>query len=185
MPVRTFIALELSDAQKDGILGLIERLRSEGLRASWSRRATIHLTLKFLGDVEEESLQDVVEATGRAASRVGPFGVSLGGAGAFPSARRPRVLWLGVEADRALFDLQGALEEELSELGFERERRRFKPHVTLGRIREQPSGSIEALLDSLEIPEGRTVVDSVRVMRSKLSPGGAVHDVVQEIPLGS
>ncbi len=183
MPVRAFVALELSQALKHGILGLIDELKCGGVRASWSRASTLHLTLKFLGDVDEDALPDVAEAVGRAAEPVQPFEFSTGSLGAFPSPRRSRVLWVGVTATDALYDLQAALESELAGLGFPRERRRFHPHITLGRIRDPGGDDTGGILASLEAPRGSVAVHEVLLMRSTLAPGGAIHDVVEAIPL--
>ena len=183
MSVRAFVALELSQALKHGILGLIEELRAEGVRASWSRSGTLHLTLKFLGDVDEDVLPDVAEALGRAAAQVPPFELATGSLGAFPSPRRPRVLWVGVTAPDALYDLQAALESELAGLGFPRERHRFHPHITLGRIRDPGVDDTGGILASLEAPRGSVAVHEVLLMRSTLAPRGAIHDVVGAIPL--
>ncbi len=185
MSARTFIALELSDNLKEGILALTEELRGRGVRASWARRSTLHLTLKFLGDVEETELPEVVGAVARASSRVSSFGFETRSLGAFPSPRRPRVLWVGVEPEVELFALHKAVEGELAELGFPRERRKFHPHVTIGRIREPRAESIQEVLDELVAPEERVEVLEVRVMRSTLRPGGAIHELVEAVPLDS
>jgi 2'-5' RNA ligase len=185
LSARTFIALELSDKLKEGILALTEELRGRGVRASWARRSTLHLTLKFLGDVEETELPEVVGAVARASSRVSSFGFETRSLGAFPSPRRPRVLWVGVEPEVELFALHKAVEGELAELGFPRERRKFHPHVTIGRIREPRAESIQEVLDELVAPEERVEALEVRVMRSTLRPGGAIHELVEAVPLDS
>lgn len=183
MPVRTFVALELSEAAKEGILAFVEELKRLGVRASWARRQTLHLTLKFLGDVEENDLPEVVAAVARASSQVSRFVLETRSAGAFPSPRRPRVLWIDVAPCEELYALASAVESELAELGFAKERRRFHPHVTLGRIRDPRADSVLPLLEELTAPQERTVVSDVRVMRSTLRPGGALHELVEAVPL--
>ncbi len=182
--MRTFVALELSDAAKAGILAVIGRLRESGVRASWSRSSTIHLTLKFLGEVDDAEIAEVVEAVGLAARSSLGFGMTTVGLGAFPSPRRPRVVWAGVDAPEELFALQSKVDAELAALGFERERRRFHPHVTLGRLRE-PGADLGGLLRTVEVPRRTTHVDRVLVMKSTLAPSGAVHEAVAEVPLAS
>jgi 2'-5' RNA ligase len=183
MAVRTFIALELSRPLKEGILDLVEALRKDGLKASWPKAGTLHLTLKFLGDVEEEFLYDVTLAVRRAALDIPPFVLAASGLGAFPTARRPRVVWVGIEPVDELWDLAAGVEEELAGIGFPRDRRRFSPHITVGRIRE-PRGSIEGLLETLDAPRERVEVREVLVMKSTLRPGGALHEVIAAVPLG-
>ena len=185
MSARTFIALELSESLKEGILALTEELSGRGVRASWARRSTLHLTLKFLGDVEETSLREIVAAVARASSRVSAFSFQTRSLGAFPSTRRPRVLWLGIEPQDELLALHEAVESELADLGFPRERRRFHPHLTIGRIREPRAESIQEILDELVAPEERVEVKDTRVMRSTLRPGGAIHELVEAVPLDS
>jgi 2'-5' RNA ligase len=183
--VRTFVALELSEPLKAGILALGAGLAARGVRASWAKRGAMHLTLKFLGDVEESDLAGVGSAVRRAAAGVPPFRFETTILGAFPSPRRPRVIWLGVEPVDELFELQAALEGELDGLGFPRERRPFRPHITIGRIRDH--GASEDVSDALSDLAGlREAVDvrEVRVMKSTLLPSGAVHEVLEAIPLG-
>ncbi len=180
--MRVFIALELSDAARAGILAVIGEFRQRGVRASWSRTSTIHLTLQFLGDVEESELENVVEAVRSCAADVAPFRMSIGGLGAFPSPRRPRVIWVGVDAPDELYELQERIEGALTELGIKRERRRFHPHVTLGRLRDS-TADVERLLGQLTAPVESTRVDSVRVMKSTLASSGAIHEVVAEVGL--
>ncbi len=186
--MRLFVALELSDELKDGILSLIDALRDAGVPASWARESTLHLTLKFLGDVEEALLPEAVKALEAAAARVTPFAFDTTSMGAFPSPARPRVVWLGVEPVDGLFDLQEAVERELTPLGFPRERRRFHPHITLGRVREgrvRPDGrSLTELMAELTIPHGSTAADDLRLVRSTLRPGGARHETLETIRLG-
>jgi 2'-5' RNA ligase len=182
--VRTFVALELSESLKAGILALGTALRAGGVRASWLRPDAMHLTLKFLGDVEEGALPDVIEGVRLAASRTPAFRFRTTMPGAFPSPRRPRVIWLGVEPVDELFGLWEALEAELSCLGFERERRPFRPHITIGRIRSPgAAGDLTRLLAELERPEETVDVRDVRVVKSTLKPSGAVHEVLEALPL--
>ena len=182
MAVRTFIALELSEAAKAGILGCVEALRDRGVKASWARPSTIHLTLRFLGDVDDERLADVVSATERAAAVAQRFEFVTTGLGAFPSPARPRVVWAGVEAPDALYELRSALDVELESAGFARERRRFHPHVTLGRIRSSVGGLAE-LLSETPLPAETTRVAAVLVMKSTLAPSGAIHEIVSQVVL--
>jgi len=186
--IRAFVALELSDSLKDGILSLIDELRGAGVRASWSRAATLHLTLKFLGDVEEALFPDLVAALEAAAAEVPPFTFDTTSMGAFPSPTRPRVIWLGVEPADGLYSLQEAVERELTPLGFPREKRRFHPHITLGRIRDAGATphdvDLPALIAELPVPRGRTAADECALIQSTLTPRGARHETLNTIRLG-
>ncbi len=186
--IRAFVALELSRTLKDGILSLIDELRGAGVRAGWSRAETLHLTLRFLGDVEEALLPDLVTALETAAAEVPPFTFDTTSMGAFPSPARPRVVWIGIEPADELYHLQEAVERELTPLGFPREKRRFHPHITLGRIRDADGSScavdLSALITELPVPRGRTSVSELRLVKSTLSPGGARHETLEVIRLG-
>jgi 2'-5' RNA ligase len=184
MAVRVFVALELPEPLTEGILGLARRLRDSGVRASWCGRGTIHLTLKFLGDTEESELPHVVAAVAAAALNVPRFSFDLSRLGAFPSPRNARVIWVGVEPVDALFDLRKAVESELSAIGIPRDRRRFHPHITVGRVRGRAPEDTADILAGLPVPGGSVTVTEVRVMRSTLNPGGAIHEVIEAIPLG-
>ena len=183
--IRTFVALELSQPLKEGILALTRQIAKRGVRASWAKPGTMHLTLKFLGDVEEERIPDVTRAVGASAARVTPFAFETGGLGAFPTSRRPRVLWVGVNPAPGLFALQEAVDDELALLGFPEEEDRYRPHVTLGRLRD-PRGAegLPELLAELSAPAVTVEVKEVLVMKSTLAAGGAVHERLAAIPLG-
>ncbi|MBN2564659.1 MAG: RNA 2',3'-cyclic phosphodiesterase [Candidatus Eisenbacteria bacterium] len=184
MAVRTFVALELPEALLEGILRLIHQLRDSGIRASWSGRGTLHVTLKFLGDVEERELPRVVEAVAAASAQVPPFSFETTRLGGFPSPRNPRVLWVGVTPVDELLELQEALETELAAIGFARERRRFHPHITVGRIRGRAPEATGEIISGLDAPRGTVDVTETRVMRSTLDPRGAIHELVKAVPLG-
>ena len=184
MSLRLFVALELPVTVKDGILTVIEDLRSRGTRASWSRSGTMHLTLAFLGDTEEGLLCPLNEALLDASSAVEPFSWMIRGLGAFPSPRRPKVIWAGVDAPEALFELKRRIDAALEPLGFSPERRRFRPHVTLGRVRDDAQATgFEMVLASTESPEFTIPTDEVLLMKSTLKRGGALHEVLDRCPL--
>jgi len=182
---RTFVALELSQHLKEGILAITRQMAKRGVPASWAKPGTMHLTLKFLGDVEEERIPDVMRAVEAAAARVPPFAFGTGGLGAFPTARRPRVLWVGVNPEPSLFALQEAVEDELALVGFPEEDERYQPHITLGRLRD-PRGAqgLPELLAELTAPAVTVEVKEILVMKSTLAAGGAVHERLAAIPLG-
>jgi 2'-5' RNA ligase len=175
--------LELSEDLKGCILALSRSLEARGVRARWVKSPTMHLTLKFLGDVDEELVPDVVRAVEDASGSVPAFVFETGGLGAFPSPRRARVIWLGVEPVDEMFDLHEGIEKELEALGFARERRPFRPHLTIGRIRERGGASVEGILSELAAPAERVEVGEVLVVKSTLRPSGAVHEVLAAVPL--
>ncbi len=191
-PIRAFIALAISAAAKSALADVIQRLAVQapsGVR--WVNPAGMHLTLKFLGNVEPGLVDGTIEAMARPAAGASPFSIHLSGLGMFPNERRPRVLWAGVQGNLdALQQLREQIEETVSRLGFSRGRRPFSPHLTLGRVQEPgSSGSVRQISaavtsTSLE-PTEPWLVDSVHLMRSTLTPGGARYSALASVPLGS
>jgi RNA 2',3'-cyclic 3'-phosphodiesterase len=142
----------------------------------WVRPENVHLTLKFLGNAREEDLDGIVAATGSVCARHERFEATTSGFGAFPSARRARVVWAGVgEGSERLRVLAEDLEAALEPLGFERERRPYAPHVTLGRARGRPVVLGEGVAAE---PMGFRV-ERVDVVRSVLREGGAFYEVLE------
>ena len=188
--VRLFVAVELPDAVKIELDRLVQALKAAdtgGLRPV--RPEGIHLTLKFLGDVESERVDAVAEALSISAAQHSPFRLELGQAGAFPNLRRPRVLWVGVDGDmEALASLQADVEGELENAGFARDNRDFHPHLTLARVRDgsRPASvrrAAELLIDTSFARGADIPVESVSLMRTELRPDGAIHQRVVSIPL--
>jgi 2'-5' RNA ligase len=184
--------VSISSAAKSALANVIQRLAGQlptGVR--WVDPAGMHLTLKFLGDVEPGLVDGIIEAISRPAAGASPFSIHLSGLGMFPNERRPRVLWAGVRGGLdALQQLQERVEETMSSLGFPRERRPFSPHLTLGRVREPVSSGLlrrisSAVTSTSLEPTEPWLVDSVHLMRSTLSPGGARYSALASVPLGS
>ena len=181
--IRTFVAVELSDSIKAHIAADIAQLRQEQIdNMRLVRPEGVHLTLKFLGDIDANRVPTVAEAMTQAAARHAPFSLALGQPGVFPNANRARVLWIGVEGDLQLLRLlQSDIEEALVATGFPPEKQRFNPHLTIGRMhhrasREDRRRATEALA-ALTLPEDRTIaVNAISLMKSTLLPGGAIYD---------
>ena len=153
---------------------------------SWVAAENLHVTLKFLGGIDEAGVPPVIDALGAAVRRHARFAIEVGGLGAFPSASRARVLWAGVVGgDGALRALAATVETALAALGFPREERPFSPHITLGRVRE-PRRAPE-LADGLTAGAtrrfGRVDVAQVTLMRSDLSSRGARYTPLAGLPL--
>ena len=175
--IRTFIAVEIPESIKSRIERLQKPLRQIGTKVSWTNASNVHLTLKFLGGVEASRIERVSKAIERAARGTAPFEVEIGGTGCFPSPRSPRVLWVGLpDVPEALKQLYSNIETELDREGFPREKRRFSPHLTIGRIRAQHNATTvaEALIASGFEPEAFKATEVI-VMRSDLKPTGSIY----------
>ncbi len=135
--IRTFIAVDISAAVRRRAATLQDKLRESNVNATWTDPENMHVTLQFLGDVDEPDVPEVCKRVIRAAAPHAPMHLSFSRAGAFPAIDRPRTAWIGVDEGRQeLIDLQLSVQESLVEMRFPRERRTYQPHLTLGRIRE-------------------------------------------------
>jgi 2'-5' RNA ligase len=185
---RVFCAIELPEALKSRVGEHTRRLREAfpRVRASWERPEKIHITLKFLGDVEVSRIEELSRAAGRAAAHIEPFELTVAGPGAFPPHGPPRVLWLGIEdISGQLSNLHRSLEDECAAAGFQREPRPFKPHFTVARIRT-PHGAREladAHRETSFEPQNFNASELV-LMRSELGPGGSRYTPLSHHPLG-
>lgn len=185
--MRLFFAINLPPGEQDRLYRATARLRAANIPVRWVPPQNLHLTLQFLGSVAERRIAEVQEAGARAVAGIAPFEARLGGIGAFPNARRPRVIWVGVEKAEPLLQLHAALEQALAPLGFAPEERGFQPHVTLGRVRDGARPAELARFEELAAAVHYTGVLPVRsldLMHSDLGPGGARYTRIGAAPLG-
>ena len=175
--IRTFICIEIPESIKSRINKLQESLRQIDAQVSWAKASNIHLTLKFLGGVEASRIERVSKALERAANGISPFEVEVSGSGCFPSPRSPRVLWVGFsKVPEFLQQLYSNIEDELARDSFEREKRKFSPHLTIGRIRTPNNAArvAEALIAS-GFESETFIASEVILMRSDLRPTGSIY----------
>ncbi len=177
--MRLFVAINFTAKDRQRMTRAARRMHESPLPVRWVDTDQLHMTLKFLGEVRPERLREVQQAVARVAEKTKPFVVKLGGAGAFPTMRRPKVIWLGAEASPELRCLKHDLEWELAPLGFEREVRAFHPHLTLGRA--QPTAragdfrDFEDMVSALQY-SAEINVRTIDLMESHLSPKGARYE---------
>jgi 2'-5' RNA ligase len=184
--MRLFIAIELPEDIKKGLAQVQDDLRKNGASATWTRPEGIHLTLKFLGEVVEARVPEIMQALTDAVRGAERFRVEVSGAGAFPSERNPRVLWVGVAGDfEKLATLQAAVEGAMEKLGFEPEERKFSPHLTLARIKFlRPRDNWQNAIEGIKnVSLGGFEADRVSLMKSELKPSGAVYTEIGKVML--
>ena len=176
--LRLFVAVNLDLAVKQAIAEAAAPLRASERAVSWVAEANLHLTLRFLGEQPPELVASLREALAGAAAEVPAHTLALGGFGAFPSIRRPRVLWLGVQANVASASLYQKVDDACASLGLGREARDFHPHVTLGRVRPRATPMPATLDDAARLLDTTwiTPVTSVDLMSSRLGSGGARYE---------
>lgn len=185
---RIFIAVPLDPSLREAVRALETRIEADGARVRWVKPENLHFTLRFLGHIGEGELARVREAARRACAGTGPFRITLGGVGAFPNARRPQVVWIGVgEGAAAMVALAKRLEDALAAAGFSREDREFAPHLTLARVKEPRLwGDLSRVLPSYQGERvGEQAVACIVVMESLLRPQGAVYTPVEEVRLAT
>jgi len=180
------MAIEATPAIRARAGELIALLRESGAAMRWVKPDAMHLTLKFLGDVEEADLGAVCNAAVSAAARRAQFEIAFVGAGAFPRTVRPRTVWLGVRNGYdAVCALQASIESSLEGIGIAREDRRFSPHLTLGRAKHDAGNRrlSELIAQSADFDAGRMLVEEVVVFSSELRSDGPVHTPLARAPL--
>ncbi len=188
---RLFVALDPSEPVRRRIAALAAELRRDAGRAAdeirWVAPENVHLTLQFLGAVPEERVPDVEAAVRAAAAEGRPLALQLQGAGGFPNARRPRVVWAGLAGDvPALAALAAAVGRRLAPLGFPPEDRPFSPHLTLGRARDGRGapGLAGALAHAAQAEGAAWRATELLLFESHLSPKGPRYEVIARAPLG-
>jgi RNA 2',3'-cyclic 3'-phosphodiesterase len=186
--IRTFIAVDLADGVKDRLIALQENLARSGTGVKWVPRENLHLTLLFLGEVEQLDVVRICRVAQERAQKHTAFTLQVEGLGAFPNARRPKILWAGVTDGVAeLRTLHADLEAGLLDLGcYRREEREYTPHLTLGRLshedRTEAWGS--ALAKYGDWQGGSSPVDEVLVMASEMRRDGPEYSVMGRARLG-
>lgn len=184
--MRLFIAIEIPDQIKKAMAEVQGRLKNTGVDAGWTRPEGIHLTLKFMGEVQESKVPEIMAALTKAVQDVKSFRLDVAGTGAFPNPKNARVVWIGVSGEiDVLTKLQAAVEEAITRLGFKQEDRAFTPHLTLGRIKFIRSRDtwLKALEEIKGIKLSAFDVHAVSLMKSELKLSGAIYTEIGRVEL--
>ena len=183
--MRSFIAINLDDSLRNEIDRATANLKSGKWDVKWVAAANLHITLKFLGEITEDSVAELKEVLPSIASHNESFALKFKGVGIFPDRKRPRVIWIDILESDKLIKLQEQVEENLLTVGFNREDRPFSPHLTIGRVRS--SAGKESLLGAVETLKDRDFgnigVNNISLMKSDLRPGGAQYTSIAEFSL--
>jgi len=191
--IRAFIAIELPAEVQQSLEEVMRQLRQRlqtlpGSAVCWVPAGNIHLTLKFLGDVSLANLDMLTEMLLTEVKTHPPFEFSVGGVGAFPHAKSPRVVWVGVQAPPELLTLQSAISSKVEKLGYSREERPFSPHLTLGRVsRNSTNPEARQIGEALQAVKvgflGLVCAQGVSLFKSDLRPSGSVYTCLLTAPL--
>ena len=187
-PKRVFLAIDLPSDVKEHIVAIQHKLKFllDGVR--WVRPEGIHLTLKFFGDILSADIAQISEVIEDKTRDAVSMSLNTDKVGAFPNLERPRVLWLGMTGDvQNLLTLQQAIETGLEPHGFKREKRKFRPHLTLGRAKSSRGmilGLSEAVITENNYNTGDFTAQGLTLFQSELKPGGAVYTKLAYFPFG-
>jgi 2'-5' RNA ligase len=184
--MRTFIAIELEDDLKERLTALIKEFMSVSQNIRWVKKQAMHLTLKFLGEIDQDKISQIESLLTDIAHKADAFPLQLKGTGAFPPGKRkPRVLWVGITENPSLLRLQEEIESGCERMGFPKEKRRFHPHLTLGRVKDisKLGGVLPLLEEKREIFFGEMTVKKITFFQSVLKPTGAEYNVLAEFRL--
>lgn len=185
--IRTFIALELSEEIRRELTSDLSMLKRRAPLVKWVAPENLHLTLRFLGDIKENELAEIFDALEETvAGTVPPFALEVFGFGAFPGWQHPRVVWAGCgDGAEEAISLAAAVEEACVDLGYEPERRQFRPHITLGRVKlPADADGLDDAVEKLERKNyGYFDVDAVVVYMSDLRRTGPVYSPMARIEL--
>ncbi len=190
--IRAFVAIDLPNDVNKCLEKVSRDLQKHlaGIPIRWVPIHNIHLTLKFLGDVSESNLEVLKQILDAEANLQTPFEISVGGLGAFPKIKRPRVIWTGIEAPDELIALQKGIEVQTNRLGYSPDKKPFSAHLTLGRVSRNINlhdlQRVGDLLDSLKVGfVGAAMIQSIHLYRSDLRPQGAVYTKLHTAQFGA
>jgi 2'-5' RNA ligase len=188
MMIRSFIAIDFPEETRTALEDVQERLKQSGAGVRWVKPGSIHLTLKFLGNIHPDQVEDIALAVAQEIRDDPPITLGAAGLGAFPSRRKPRVIWIGMEGEvQRLTRIQARVENALEPLGFVREKRPFQPHLTIGRVKDRRR--LQALIDAMATldmePFNSFDADEIILYKSDLRPTGAIYTKLHRMPLAA
>ena len=184
--IRAFIAVEIDNQTKQKISDLISNLKKSKADIKWITEGQMHLTLKFLGNIDNGRVQEISGALSSISHNVKPFEITLSDIGAFPNLNRPRVIWAGIaKGAEYLKTISEKIETGLEKLGFEKEDREFNPHFTLGRVKTSKDlTELKKLLNETQFnSENEIKINELVLFQSTLSPKGATYSKLSVISL--
>jgi len=180
---RGFIALGITTTQK--IIEFETDIKKSGADVKLVEPHNIHITLKFLGDAEEQHIDQIEHCIKESAIGIKPFSITLKGTGVFPNPSYLKVVWIGIQDGGIIGSIATALDDKLSKLGYEKEKRRFSPHLTIGRVRTACNKQqlLQAVDKYRDVEFNIEQVRSIHLKKSELTPQGPIYTTLREIML--
>ena len=186
--IRAFIAIDIPQETRVLLDKIQEQLKQSRAGVRWVRPGSIHLTLKFLGNIHPAQVDDIAQVTAEAVLDEPVLTLCLAGLGAFPGQRNPRVIWVGIQGElERLTTIQARLEKNLVPIGFAPEKHGFRPHLTLGRVKDKRNRqALSDAMASLKLPEFNSFdVAEIILYKSDLRPTGAIYTKLHRMPLAA
>lgn len=183
--LRLFIAIEIPSGIQSHIADIVRLLKRADADVRCEQPEKLHITLKFLGKTEEGKQTEIVAALEGIAGSTPQFAVRYSTLGCFPHKREPRIIWVGVEdSDSAAQNLAASVESSMCLLGFEKDEKKFHPHVTVGRVRSQRNmNHLIRTMESITFESQPTTISDIALVKSERMPSGSVYKIVKTIPL--
>jgi len=187
--MRTFIAFELAQEIKNYLALIQEELKKSAADVKWVLPQNIHLTLKFIGEIDEELSEGITKIIEKIAGSQTPFSLSLASLGAFPKINSPRVIWVGVDKGKVESEkIARALGEELEKIGIPAEKRKFSSHITIGRVRsmknrEKLTACLNELCAKEKVAKPQIQISKITLYKSTLTPKGPIYEILKEASL--
>lgn len=186
--IRAFIAISLPGGVQRFLAGLQSDLKNRGITGSWPRADSMHLTLRFLGNIPSDQIEGIRESMLKAAQNSSPCILGASGIGVFPSVKKPRVIWSGIKGEtHSLERIHRELEAALfRSIGLKKENRRFAPHFTLARVKKpvHPREMIQIMQAYQKTSSPEFKAGDIKLFKSELGPSGAQHALLFSIALG-
>ncbi len=183
MPIRSFIALEIPKLPLQDIIDFRNKILGENFRAKWEPVDKLHLTIKFLGETNENLIDSISELLESACLKYKPFELSFEKFGIFKKGNDPKILWIGLFQNNSLKNFADEINDGTVKLGFEEEKRGFKPHITLLRFRGYEDSEKVLSLAKVILPEIKFTADKVIFFESKLLPSGSIYKPIKSFIL--
>lgn len=190
LKMRTFIAIELPENIKTSLKNIQDELKKCGADVKWVEPENIHLTLKFLGEIEENQLEAINQAIEETAKNKPKYLITLSGLGVFPDLKRPRIIWIGIkDQNNATKLITEELEEKLEKINIPKEERKFLGHITIGRVKSGLNkDKLAEKLETLNIDLAKDmgfIADKITLFKSTLGPKGPAYETLKEVTLNT
>jgi RNA 2',3'-cyclic 3'-phosphodiesterase len=182
--LRTFIALPTSSEAQGTIARIQASLKESQAGVKWESQDKFHITMVFLGNVEQSKLELLSTALARSVQQFQPFTISYASLGAFPNIHTPRIIWIGIRNNPVVLDLQATVQRICEEFSFPKEDRAFHPHITLGRVKESRNLSrLTEAIKTITFEPIETRCSNLLLMKSELHPSGSLYTILKSFPL--